>query len=41
MTSHALDILELTPDQLALDRTRGHNALHDGPSPHWQYYWFD
>ena len=41
MTSHALDILELTPDQLALDRRRGHYALHDGPSPHWKYYWFD
>jgi hypothetical protein len=41
MTSHALDLLELTPDQLALDRTRGHNALHDGPSLHWKYFWFD
>lgn len=41
MTSHALDILELTPEQLALDRTRGHNAVHDTSHRHWKYFWFD
>jgi hypothetical protein len=41
MTSHAMDILELTPDQLALDRTRGHNAVYDTPHRHWKYFWFD
>jgi len=41
MTSHSIDILQLTPEQLALERTRGHYALLDAPSPHWKYYWFD
>jgi len=41
MTAHARDILELTPDQLALDRTRGHNARYDLPQPHWKIFWFD
>lgn len=41
MTSHAVDILELAPEQLAIDRTRGHNALHATPHPHWKYFWFD
>lgn len=41
MTSHAIDLLELTPEQLALDRSRGHYAVHDAPHPHWKYFWFD
>lgn len=41
MTSHAMDLLELTPQQLALERTRGHHALNDAPQPHWKYFWFD
>jgi hypothetical protein len=41
MTSHAMDLLELTPEQLALERTRGHYAVHDAPQPHWRYFWFD
>jgi hypothetical protein len=41
MTSHAMDVLQLTPAQLALDRTRGHNALHDAGHPHWKYFWYD
>ena len=41
MTAHARDILELTPEQLALDRTRGHNARYDLPQPHWKIFWFD
>ena len=41
MTSHALDVLQLTPEQLALDQARGHNAVHDAPEPHWKYFWFD
>lgn len=41
MTSHAIDLLELTPAQLALEHTRGHNARFDTPHPHWKYFWFD
>lgn len=41
MTSHAMDILQLTPEQLALDRTRGHNAVHDAAERNWKYFWFD
>jgi hypothetical protein len=41
MTAHATDILQLTPEQLALDRTRGHYAQHDLPQPHWKYFLFD
>lgn len=41
MTSHALDVLQLTPEQLALDRSRGHNALHAMRQPHWKYFSFD
>jgi hypothetical protein len=41
MTAHASDILELTPAQLALERTRGHHARHDLPQPHWKIFWFD
>jgi len=41
MTSHRMDRLQLTPEQLALDQTRGHNALHDTAHLHWKYFWFD
>ena len=41
MTSHKMDRLQLTPAQLALDQTRGHNALHNTTHPHWKYFWFD
>jgi hypothetical protein len=41
MTSHAMDLLQLTPAELELDQTRGHNALHATPYPHWKYFWFD
>ena len=41
ITSHAMDVLQLTPEQLALDRTRGHNAVHNTAHPHWKYFWFD
>lgn len=41
MTSHAIDILELTPQRLALERTRGHNFLFDTQHQHWKYFWFD
>lgn len=41
MTSHRLDLLRLTPEQLALEHTRGHYAVHDAPHPHWKYFWFD
>jgi hypothetical protein len=41
MTSHAMDLLELTPEQLVVERTRGHYARNDAPQPHWKYFWFD
>ena len=41
MTAHASDILELTPEQLVVERTRGHHARHDLPQPHWKIFWFD
>jgi hypothetical protein len=41
MTSHAMDVLQLTPEQLQLDRSRGHNAVHNARQPHWKYFWFD
>ena len=41
MTAHARDILEFTPSQLALERTRGHYAQHDLPQPHWKSFLFD
>ena len=41
MTAHASDILELTPEQLVVERTRGHNARYDLPQPHWKIFWFD
>lgn len=41
MTSHKLDRLRLTPQQLTLEQTRGHYAVHDAPHPHWKYFWFD
>lgn len=41
IASHALDVLQLTPAQLALDRTRGHYAVRDAGRPHWKYFLFD
>jgi hypothetical protein len=41
IASHALDVIGLTPAGLALDRTRGHNAVYDAAHPHWKYFWFD
>jgi hypothetical protein len=41
VTVHLVDLLELTPEQLALERTRGHYAVHDAGHPHWKYFWFD
>jgi hypothetical protein len=41
MTSHASDLLELTPAQLALEHTRGHYGRFDMQQPHWRYFWFD
>jgi hypothetical protein len=41
IASHAVDVLQLSPEQLALDRTRGHYAVHDAPQPNWKYFWFD
>ena len=41
MTSHKMDRLQLTPQELALEQRRGHYAVHDAPHPHWKYFWFD
>jgi hypothetical protein len=41
VTSHKMDLLRLTPQELALERSRGHYAVHDAPYPHWKYFWFD
>lgn len=40
-TSHKSDLLQLTPEQLVLEQTRGHYAVRDGPRPHWKYFLFD
>lgn len=31
----------LTPQEPALDQSRGHYAVHAAPYPHWKYFWFD
>ena len=31
----------LTPQEPALDQSRGHYAVHAAPYPHWKYVWFD
>jgi hypothetical protein len=41
IASHALDVIQLSPQALALDRTRGHNVVYDAGHPHWKYFWFD
>jgi hypothetical protein len=41
MTSHKMDLLQMTPEELALDQSRGHYAVHDAQHPHWKYFWFD
>ena len=41
MTSHKLDLLELSPRELIVEQGRGHYAVHDAPHPHWKYFWFD
>ena len=40
-TAHASDILRLSPDQLVLERTRGHYAVNQASQPHWKFFWFD
>jgi len=39
MISHDGDILRWTPEEL--ETRRGWYAVHDAPSPHWKYFWFD
>jgi hypothetical protein len=41
MTSHKMDLLQLTAEELALEQSRGHYAVHDAPHPHWRYFRFD
>jgi len=38
-TSHAMDLLEFSPDRL--QRARGYFAKRDTAHPHWKYFWFD
>jgi len=40
VTAHMFDLLELTPQQLALERRRGHYE-EAAPVPHWKYFRFD
>lgn len=40
-TAHATDILQLSPAELAIERTRGHYAVRSTSHPHWKYFWFD
>lgn len=40
-TSHAFDLLQNAPEQLRLEWTRGHYAVHAAKQPHWKYFWFD
>ena len=40
-TAHAMDLLQNTPEQLRLEWTRGHYAVHAAKQPHWKYFWFD
>lgn len=39
ITSHALDLLEFTGEDLA--RRRGYYAMQEGPHPHWKSFLFD
>lgn len=41
IASHTLDVFQLTPEQLELDRSRGYYEAHDAQQPHWKYFWFD
>jgi hypothetical protein len=34
MTSHKIDLLQLTAEELILEQSRGHYAVHDAPHPH-------
>jgi len=41
LSSHAADVLRLSAEQLALDRTRGHYAVHHASQANWKFFWFD
>lgn len=38
-TSHAMDLLQFTPE--TLERARGYYTVQDVPHTHWKYFWFD
>jgi hypothetical protein len=38
-TSHAMDLLQYSPERLA--RTRGYFTVHTAGHEHWKYFWFD
>jgi hypothetical protein len=39
MVSHTAWILQLPPEEL--QTSQGWYAVHDAPTPHWKYFWFD
>ena len=39
MLSHTSWILIFTPEEMR--KTQGWYEVHDAPSPHWKYFWFD
>ena len=41
MTSHKMDRLQLSAQELVREQSRGHYAVHDAAQPHWKYFWFD
>ena len=41
MTSHKMDRLQWSAQELAVEQTRGHYAVHEAAHPHWKYFWFD
>lgn len=38
MTSNRIDLLELTPEALALEQSRGRYAVHDASNPNWSTF---
>jgi hypothetical protein len=41
LTSHKMDRLQLTPEELVLEQSRGHYAVYATSHPNWKYFWFD
>jgi hypothetical protein len=41
LTAHTFDLLQLTPERLAVERQRGHYQEQLAPVTHWKYLRFD